>query len=818
MLTAADLHRRGLASSNAGRYTSARVLFRRALERAELPDTIAQVKLSLAYVEAELGSTQQGLTLCAEALEVPGLSRQLRGLVESQIALLHMRSGAGQAAISSFAAAIALLDESPEPRARAYLNRGLVHLQRGDAERAEEDSRRAAELYRAAGDEVEAAKADHNLGYARLLSGDLVTSLQLMETAAPMLSGLSTTYQAVGAQDRAEVLVAAGMPADALEALGQAARAYGSHRLRQRQAEVELIMARTLARDDPLRAAAVARRAERRFRQRGSEAWALRAEAVRLAAEIESGAPTRARAGLADRAGWAAGLATVLHEHGLRNEAMVMTLSAARAELTAGEAAAASRRLAHVRPSAGTPLETRLLAREVRAQVAAARGRRAAGLDHVRRGLDELHEWQSGFGSLELQSSVVGRGRRLAVEGVRLALADGRPGVVFEWAERARALVSRVTPVRPPSDPEAAQALRDLRRSRDEATAAALRARIRQQSWYGEGSRQVSELAGLDEVTSVLSDAGGVLASYLVVDDQLLCVVVGAGAAEVVPLPGLRRVRALLSGMQADLDMAAADLPPALRGVVFGALRDRVAGLADELVAPLGCRLEGDRVVLVPSGILAGTPWSMLPGLSDRPLTAPRSATLWLAARRRPFEPKRVGLVAGPDVVRADEEVSKAAAAWSSAETLTGGAANATAVSELAGRVEVLHVAAHGRHSADNPLFSGLELADGPWFGYDIDQLERIPSTVVLSACELGRSSVRWGEETIGMTVAWLHAGTRCVVAAPASVADDLACEVLTATHARLASGAPPAEALADAVRDVDAAGVSSFLCFGAGW
>ena len=39
----------------------------------------------------------------------------------------------------------------------------------------------------------------------------------------------------------------------------------------------------------------------------------------------------------------------------------------------------------------------------------------------------------------------------------------------------------------------------------------------------------------------------------------------------------------------------------------------------------------------------------------------------------------------------------------------------------------MLHVAAHGRHSADNPLFSGLELADGPWFGYDIDQLDLHP-------------------------------------------------------------------------------------------
>src|SRR5699024_9400787 len=104
----------------------------------------------------------------------------------------------------------------------------------------------------------------------------------------------------------------------------------------------------------------------------------------------------------------------------------------------------------------------------------------------------------------------------------------------------------------------------------------------------------------------------------------------------------------------------------------------------------------------------------------------------------------------------------------------------------------------HGRHAADNPLFSGLELVDGPWFGYDIDQLGQVPSLVVLSACELGRSAVRWGEESIGMTAAWLHAGARSVIASPASVADDLACDVLSETDRLIASGNQPADALAE--------------------
>jgi CHAT domain-containing protein len=137
------------------------------------------------------------------------------------------------------------------------------------------------------------------------------------------------------------------------------------------------------------------------------------------------------------------------------------------------------------------------------------------------------------------------------------------------------------------------------------------------------------------------------------------------------------------------------------------------------------------------------------------------------------------------------------------------------AVTASAAEATVLHVAAHGRHAADNPMFSGLELADGTLFGYDIDRMPRVPHTVVLSACELGRSSVRWGEEAVGMTRAWLHAGASSVIAAPVVVADDVACELLGAMHASLASGRTPAEALAAA--SVATGIVAPFQCHGAG-
>ena len=151
----------------------------------------------------------------------------------------------------------------------------------------------------------------------------------------------------------------------------------------------------------------------------------------------------------------------------------------------------------------------------------------------------------------------------------------------------------------------------------------------------------------------------------------------------------------------------------------------------------------------------------MLPGNRGRPVTVAQSATSWLArddgpaalavrrvrgrAARRPgrgrdrARPRRPG--PGAPVLHGAEATADArSAGWPARSTCSTCRRTAATPSE-------------------NPLFSGFELADGPWFGYDIDQLTAVPDVVLLSACEVGRSTLRGGEELIGMTAAWLHAG-----------------------------------------------------------
>ena len=113
------------------------------------------------------------------------------------------------------------------------------------------------------------AKAEHNLGYAWLLTGDLVAALQLMDRAKPTLAALSVVSAAVCEQDRAEVLAASGMVTDAGRALRAAATAFGSRGLRHQQAEAEFALSAAAARG-PGGRARVARRAAssvRRARQ-----------------------------------------------------------------------------------------------------------------------------------------------------------------------------------------------------------------------------------------------------------------------------------------------------------------------------------------------------------------------------------------------------------------------------------------------------------------------------------------------------------------------------------------------------------------------
>ncbi|GIF22102.1 hypothetical protein Ate02nite_48320 [Paractinoplanes tereljensis] len=214
---------------------------------------------------------------------------------------------------------------------------------------------------------------------------------------------------------------------------------------------------------------------------------------------------------------------------------------------------------------------------------------------------------------------------------------------------------------------------------------------------------------------------------------------------------------------------------------------DRIAGRTERLAEPL------DRI--------AGRT-ERVAELGDRTADEEKRA-----AERRAG---RTVLVAGPEISRGAEEIAAIAGIRAGAETLAGDAATPAAVLAALDGAGLAHLAAHGRHEVENPLFSALDLAGGPLLGYDLARLRRAPGLVVLASCELGLTEVRPGDETCGMASALLAAGTATVVASVGRVADEAATDAMIGFHQALAAGRAPAEALADA-----AAG-TGFVCLGA--
>ena len=150
---------------------------------------------------------------------------------------------------------------------------------------------------------------------------------------------------------------------------------------------------------------------------------------------------------------------------------------------------------------------------------------------------------------------------------------------------------------------------------------------------------------------------------------------------------------------------------------------------------------------------------------------------------------------------------------------LTGSAATVEATLAALDGARVAHIACHGRFRSDNPLFSALELADGPLTALDIQGLRRAPDVLVLSACDVALSERHPGDELLGLSAALLAAGTRTIVASVVPVPDAATRRLMLAFHTHLRAGASPAAALAAAqagLRGTKAA-LAGFVCLGAG-
>ncbi len=841
---AARLHAAALASSDDGRPASAVRQLRAGLRLIGAADSgdpaVAEVRgrllISLAWAESERGRVDVGFALLDQAEQ--HITRAQRPVLLAQRGLLLKRSGRNDLALRQYDEAAALLTEtSPLDLVKVLNNRSLVHLEAGHVRLARADLRRCGQVAARHGLALHAALARVNLGCMDVVAGDLPSALGAFAAARADYELLAPGRLGSLAVERARALVAAGLFTEADRELAYAAEQSTAQRLSHTYADAAAVRAEAalLAGRAPA-ATQWAREARAQFLGRDNARRAALSSLLELRADL-----ARAAEPAAAIAARGQSLARRLSLLGLPEDARVASLVAARALISAGRPGRAARAVARYGPPGRVDrLDTRLLWRLARSELAAAAGQQAEASRHLLDGMAALHRHRTQFGCLDLQTGAAVHGQDLARAGLAAALARRAPDAVYRWSERARAQALLLPPARPLGDPAAVAALEELRQARHTLRAqelagrpvSGLRARvealqrsIREQSWTAPGRRDapVPSPAPLRAIRDSLD--GAALVTYLRDGPVLRALVVAGDSVCLRTVGGYAAAEEAVLRLRADLDsQAGRALPGRLAAAVRSATSHDAAAVGSAVLSPLLADIGDRALIVVPTGILMTVPWAALPGCAGRPVTVAPSATVWRDAMRRRAD-RRPGaggpgsraatvLVAGPGNARGDAEIRAIAALSPGTSVLTGAAATPAATLAALDRAAIAHLAAHGQHQAENALFSTLELAGGPLLGYDLQWAGRAPLMVVLSSCDVGLTDVRPGDETFGMVTALLNAGAATVVASVAKVADEAAMAAMVAFHQAVTAGRPPAAALAAALHGEETAG---FVCFGAG-
>lgn len=637
------------------------------------------------------------------------------------------------------------------------------------------------------GDTYDRRSALADLGDIAMARGDLPTALARYSQCVIGLeeSDLPPSFENV--QLLVSAYLSAGMATDAAELLDSATDPLG----KLFDAERQVLLAEVLlAAGEADRASEAAARACSTFRRQGRSWSAQRARVARVRALFAAGRT----GGLAREA---RAVAEALHRD--RDRAAPLMLGMAgqlspSASHGLWEAAATYRGHPH-----GL---VRAAAHEARALAASGAGDKRSVLRAVSAGLAAIDEYRATIGSSELRALATTHGRDLTTIALRHAATD--PRTLLRWSERTRATAL----AQPPATSDAATisaslaALRDNGRRLAEARAEGEptdmleRERLRLERAVRSESHTLSATTAeqqkppsVEEIVTAVGD--GCLVELVDVDGTLHVLVTHAGRVRRKVAGSTEEIAALLNPTQMLLRRASRGRATDM-SALGGQLQAAILGDAARLV-PDG------PVVLAPTARLHGLAWPLLPVLGDRPFSVVPSAGQWLRARataRPATARRRTVLVSGPGLATGGAEVPLLAASHPDATLLAGKEATLEQVMDRLDGADLVHLAAHGNFRADSPLFSALDLADGPLTVHDLERVRRAPYRVVLSACESGVLAPVGAEELLGLAAALFSLGTAGLVSSVAEVNDTATADLMVDLHASLAAGADPATAL----------------------
>lgn len=342
----------------------------------------------------------------------------------------------------------------------------------------------------------------------------------------------------------------------------------------------------------------------------------------------------------------------------------------------------------------------------------------------------------------------------------------------------------------------------------------------------------------LEQIQTKVLPENTTLISYFVADEQTTAFVVSRDSFAAVPIAITRqdltgRVAAFRSLLTLEAERPADRLADdrfaaaqALHNILLAPL---ASYLPSASTSPDASRSPHPSLIIAPHDALHYLPFAALLDGAGEPLSArftlsliPSASALNYAQANQNPDHGRLLALGNPvtdllPLPYAGREVEALSALYPLSTALTGPTATEVGFRAEVSRADWVHLAAHAQLNPATPLFSALYLAEGPATEspqdvtgspatsssdgrlevreiFNLDLAEA--NGVVLSACETGLGEQSRGDELVGLTRAFLYAGTPVVVASLWEVEDEATAALMTTFHQHLRAGLGPAAAL----------------------
>jgi CHAT domain-containing protein/tetratricopeptide (TPR) repeat protein len=243
--------------------------------------------------------------------------------------------------------------------------------------------------------------------------------------------------------------------------------------------------------------------------------------------------------------------------------------------------------------------------------------------------------------------------------------------------------------------------------------------------------------------------------------------------------------------------------------------------LHKSLIAPIKSHLKTSRLAVVPYGVLHDVPFAALTHdgrryLSDEytVFSLPSLSVLPYIRARNKTSANKTMVIANsqeeglPYLGQGYDEARDVASIWGT-QAILGDAATASAFQENAKDYDIIHLIAHFDHDKHNPQYSRVILGHGKKDdgALELDQVLGLDlqkaSLVVLSGCQSQTGKWSRGDDIVGLSRAFIYAGSPSVIASLWSVDDEATRALMVSFYTHLRQGLSKAESLRAAQMDL---------------